>query len=665
MTCRPSFGSPSRARLSSRARLGSRARLAGAALTVLTVVAVQAVTAAPTAAQGPGYTATAPTKGALYRDGQTNRYLLGGAWLYRADAADVGVAHGFWHSGASTDGWSPVTVPNSFNAGDFSAASQNGSVGWYRRDFTLPSNAFATYVAGTDRHWIIRFESVIYRATVWLNGREIGTHAGGYLPFELTLSGLRPGVNRLIVRVDSRRGPADLPGGPGQGWWNFGGIQREVYLRPVQRADLAQLEVQPQLPCPSCAATVSVQALVHNLSNHAQLLQLHGRYGTYPLDFGEVTVPAHGTWTAAAQTRIAHPRLWAIGRPNLYHATFTLADGAGRSLAGYATDSGVRSITTGPDGRLRLNGRLLHLRGVNLHEQDIVEGAALDPAHVARLFGWVKSIGATIVRAHYPLNPEFEELADREGVLLWSEIPVNNVASRYLVQPAWRAHALDVLRTNILTNGNHPSVAIWSIGNELGTPPDGNQASWIGAATAYAHKLDPTRPVGIALADWPGVGCQAAYRPLDVLGINEYFGWFDSGGGLNDDRDSLSPFLDATRACYPTKALLVTEFGFEGNRHGPVEERGTYEFQANSAAFHLGVFASKPWLSGALWFALQDFANSPGWAGGDPVGDPPFVQKGAIDLYGNRKPLFPVLSSIYHQTVQIAPAAKDLRGARR
>ena len=109
----------------------------------------------------------------------------------------------------------------------------------------------------------------------------------------------------------------------------------------------------------------------------------------------------------------------------------------------------------------------------------------------------------------------------------------------------------------------------------------------------------------MAVSNWPGLGCQSAWDPLDVIGDNEYFGWFDAGGGGDDDRDALSPFLDSVRACYPNKAIMVTEFGFDGNRNGPVEERGTYAFQANSVAFHLGVFASKPWLSGAMYFALR------------------------------------------------------------
>jgi beta-glucuronidase len=165
----------------------------------------------------------------------------------------------------------------------------------------------------------------------------------------------------------------------------------------------------------------------------------------------------------------------------------------------------------------------------------------------------------------------------------------------------------------------------------------------------------------MAISDWPGVPCQAGYGPLDVLGFNDYFGWFDAGGGGTDDRDQLGPFLDGLRACYPTKALMVSEFGFEANRHGPLEERGTYEFQADSTAYHLGVFATKHWLSGAIYFALQDFAARPGWGGGDPWPQPPWVQKGLVDLNGNLKPAFSLVSSIYHATAQIAAQRRATR----
>ncbi len=474
------------------------------------------------------------------------------------------------------------------------------------------------------------------------------------------MTGVRPGVNRLIVRVDDRRTPADLPPGPSGGWWNFGGINREVYLRSAQRADLTSVQVRPLLPCPTCAATIAEQATVSNPTASPQTVSLQGSYGGHRLNFGARTISPHGTWIAGAHTRLSAPHLWAPGNPYLYTARLTLSDAQGRPLEGYFTYSGVRSITVAAGGQLELNGRIVHLRGVSLQEQNLTTGAALTPAQLDALVGWTHELGATIIRAHYPLDPQIEQLADQDGILLWSEIPVYQSASRYLRNRAWLSNAHAMLRDNILTNQNHPSVLLWSIGNELPTPPGDAEASYIAGAAALAHQLDPTRPVGMAISDWPGVACQQAYAPLDVIGFNDYFGWFDAGGGTTDDRDELGPFLDSLHACYPSKALFVSEFGFEANRNGPVEERGTYQFQANAAEYHLGVFASKPYLAGAVWFALQTFAARPGWTGGDPLGDPPWVQKGEIDQFGNPTPLFGLIQSIYRSTVQIGPTPAPL-----
>src|SRR5947209_2243785 len=137
-------------------------------LIAIALVAVLSLMSAGMArAQGPAYAATPPTRGALYTDGQTDRYLLGGSWLYRADPGGVGFAAQWWRPGPGTDGWSLASVPNAYNAGDFSSAGMTGYVGWYRRDFTLPARAFGRYVPAGARRWIIRFESVNYRATIW------------------------------------------------------------------------------------------------------------------------------------------------------------------------------------------------------------------------------------------------------------------------------------------------------------------------------------------------------------------------------------------------------------------------------------------------------------------------------------------------------------------
>ena len=629
---------------------------------VLLSLAILLTGAAIARAEGPSYVARTPTPGALYSDGQNGRYLLGGEWLYRPDLSDVGIAEGWWRDAASTNGWSPVAVPNAYNAGDFTSASNAGYTGWYRKDFKLPNSAFARYVPRADRRWIIRFESVNYRATVWLNGRKIGGHAGAELPFELDLPDVRKGVNRLIVRVNNRRSAMDIPPGYGGGAWNYGGILREVYVRTAQRADISQTQYRTLLPCPSCAAKIEVTVQVRNVTGAPQAVGLHGVYGNARLTFGRATISPYATWTTEAVAHIPHPNLWSPGHPALYRSTLTLTDSAGRKIGGYVELSGIRTITVTPDGRLELNGRLLNLRGVDVREQNLAQGGALDATQERQIVSSVKALGGTVMRSD-PLSPELEEAADRAGILIWSEIPVNRTVQRqYLGDPAWVAEAHSFLRQNILANENHPSVLLWSIGNELPTYATPAEASYIASSAALAKQLDPTRPVAMSITDWPGVPCQAAYAPLDVIGYNDYFGWFDFGDGGTADQQQLSPFLDSLRACYPHQALAITEFGFDANRAGPAEEYGTYQFQADAAEYHLQVFATKPWLSAAMYFLLQDTAFYPGYTGGNPEPDPPFNEKGLLDLDGNPKPAWAVVSSIFHATVQIANQAHGTRG---
>src|SRR5437763_9509826 len=154
--------------------------------------------AGPAAAPAqPAAAVSAPPERAVTYDGPTGRFLLDGDWLLRRDRGDRGVGR-HWFKGTSTKGWKGVTVPNAWNAGNFSPASMGGSVTWYRKDFRLPSTATA---ADT---WLVRFESTRYTATAWLNGKPIGQHTGAYLPFELRLQGAsRTKVNRLVVRVDN------------------------------------------------------------------------------------------------------------------------------------------------------------------------------------------------------------------------------------------------------------------------------------------------------------------------------------------------------------------------------------------------------------------------------------------------------------------------------
>jgi beta-glucuronidase len=197
-------------------------------------------------------------------------------------------------------------------------------------------------------------------------------------------------------------------------------------------------------------------------------------------------------------------------------------------------------------------------------------------------------------------------------------------------------------------------VLLWSIANELSARPGPVQGFYIRRARNLAKRLDPTRPVGIAVAGYPSVGCQGEYGPLDVIGVNEYFGWYPGPSGQIFDRTRLSAYLDSVRACYPNKAVFVSEFGAEANRDGPVEEKGTWLFQQDFVNFHLGVYATKPWLAGAIYWALNEFRVRPSWEGGNPRPQPPVHQKGLLTYDWVRKPAWTDAQRWFVQTPQLA-----------
>jgi beta-glucuronidase len=227
---------------------------------------------------------------------------------------------------------------------------------------------------------------------------------------------------------------------------------------------------------------------------------------------------------------------------------------------------------------------------------------------------------------------------------------VFRMASRLFAISEVRNKALRMLRTEIDRDQNHPSVIVWSIGNENASRPGTGLRKYIRKAERTVKDLDPTRLIGLATSGFPTVEKQPIYLELDVLGINDYFGWYNGPRGTIADRGLLSGYLNRLHSDYPNQALVITEFGAEANRSGPVTEKGTYEFQAEWLKYHLDVFASKPFISGALIWNLRDFRVKPGWAGGNPLPHPPVNEKGLIDDLGKRKPAYGVVKGVYLRT---------------
>ena len=595
----------------------------------------------------------------LIREGQTGRELLGGAWYFRQDDTFVGDSER-WYAQDGLEGWTQVSVPHSWNARD---TTQNlPTVGWYRREFTLPR-------AGRDvrRFWKVRFEGSNYRTKVWLNGKSIGGFTGLF-PFEADLDGLRRGRNTLVVKVSTLRSRSDLThwrpaaaNGYGTGgWWNHGGLLREVYVRPIDTVDIEDVQVVPRLARTRGPARVEVRALVRNLTRTERDVTMVLNAGGQRIRLRPQTVAGGATRDLGTTFTIARPRLWQPGRPALYRLSVAAAT-EGRRRATYRLSFGVKKLAT-RGGVMFLNGRRLNLRGASIHEDDLEEGGALSQGTRRLLIRRLRAMGGTVTRSHYPLHPAFLEAFDRLGILYWLQAPVYQLPNSYFDQATIRSAATRAVGLTVRNNLNHPSIFTWSVANE----PAGSRGErgvigpglnrYIRDAAAAARELDDTRFVAIDRQSRLGEPLTSpAYRDLDVLGVNEYFGWYPSITATPPRPAAtlaeLGPYLDELHRRNPRLPLMITEFGAEGARPGALTQKGSYEFQSKFVADHLAVHASKPYVNGSIHWALRDFRVTPKWQGGAPAtwATPPWHNKSPIEESDVRKPLYFELQRLFRR----------------
>jgi beta-glucuronidase len=574
----------------------------------------------PAAALGP--TSGGLAERVLYSDASNGMYLLDTGWTMRRDPMNAGLRQK-WQSAGATAGFKAVTVPNAFNARDLSKRSFAGSIAWYRVTFTTP------HAVGVLA-WRARFEGVNVDATAWLNGVHVGHHRGAYLPFEFDLDGLKAGTNELVVRVDSRGKAGDLPpANRERGWWNYGGIVREVYLRAVRTFDLSQLRVVAN---PADTVHAQVTAAVRNASARAAPLALSvtvdGPDGFhYAADQPQPQVGARQSAGVSFDVPIANAQLWTPKHPALYQLTIGLSGGQV-----VTTHFGVRQWGVSADGRLLLNGKPLALRGASFHEQTPTHGSALTPADRDRVVGELVRIRANFARQHYPPHPALLEAFDRDGIVFWEQIPVWRVREDQLRRASFRKTALSALRQAILRDRNHAAVVAWSVSNETLRGASG-EITYFHAARRLVTNLDPTRLLAADKSLRPLNDLPRSYRLVDAIGLNEYVGWY---GGRTSE---LPGNLAAAHRRFPGRVLVITEFGAEANRSGAASEKGTYAFQQRLIASHLGVFDRTGYLSGVLVWALRDFAARPGWTGGNPHPRPPILFKGLFKQSGAAKPV--------------------------
>jgi beta-glucuronidase len=602
----------------------------------------------------------------LVHEGQTNRQLLGGTWYFRQDDTFVGEDEK-WYDTDDLTGWSPVTVPHNWNATDTTENKPN--IGWYRKDFTLPPAPKKAKERARE-FWKVRFEGNNYRTKLWLNGKRIAFFTG-YFPFEALLKNLKKGRNTLVAEVSSLRSNSDLThwrpaafNGYGTGgWWNFGGILREVYVRKIDTVDLEDVHVLPRLRRVGGPAKVEVQATLRNFTKRDRDVSLVLRVDGQKLRFHPETVPKLGRRQLTYRFTIKKPRLWAPRAPELYGMSVgAVTDGKERST--YKLRFGVKKIDVRPGGVILLNGKRLNVRGASVMEDDIHEGGALSSRTRGLLINRLKNLGATITRSQYPMHPAFLEALDQAGILYWVDAPVYQIPNS-LWGRAWvRSLAKRAATLLVKNNLNHPSVLTWSLAVEPAAEESslGNYApgfvQYVRDASHAIREMDDTHLVGIDRQSRIGEPLTTpAHQYLDVLGVNDYFGWYRS---VIDNRPDLpasttadvSGFLDQIHQANPDLPLVITEYGAEASRSGPVEQKGTYEFQRKFVLDHLAIHSSKRFVNGSIHWALRDFRVHPTWQGGAPdeYTTPPWHNKSLIEENNHRKPAFLALARIFRRT---------------
>jgi beta-glucuronidase len=534
--------------------------------------------------------------------------------------------------------WTVVSVPSVFDARALPRL-YDGTVGTYVLRFRAPA-------AG---RWAIHFERVRRLARVYLNDRLIGTHSDPYSPFDVIARGLRPGrANVLRVVVDNRK-----PRGRREPFWNWGGIDRPVWLEPRGPVHLDRMFLEPVLD--RGAWQLQVGGALVNDTGVAQTATIAvsttSPAGTASSKSVAVPVAPHGRAPIRFPLPIeGTPELWSPAHPALYDTRITASVG-GVAAEADALRTGLRTIAV-QDGRLLLNGAPLLLRGAGISEDAPRHGDALTDADIDAYVAQLTALGANVTRAHYPLDERLLEKLDAAGILVWNEAPVVHADTK-LRTAAGRADALAVLRRSLLATRNHPSVVADAVANELSTSSSRRPGSraYLEAAVKIVRGLDPRRPVALDVLAYPGYPAQPIFRRFDVLGINAYFGWYP---GRRDRPlpgvDKLGAFLAQSHARYPGQALVLSEFGAEAFRHGSATEKGTYEFQARYLRQVLDATATQPFMQGAIYWTLRDFAIKPGWTGGPIPPSAPrntIFHKGLIARDGTPKPALGVAKDLF------------------
>lgn len=492
-------------------------------------------------------------------------------------------------------------------------------------DQSYQDNIFLAPKEESSRFFIY-FGAANYRADVWLNGQKLGNHQGGFTPFNFEITDkLKEGENFLVVKVNNSRDKDEIPALETD-WWNYGGLTRDVFLvelpstfiqdfyLQLKKGELATIEGWVKLNGP--------QRTGQKISLNLAELKIKKEFVTDDDGLAKFELAAR-------------PKLWSPENPKLYHVEI-------KSPSDEIIDRiGFRTIEV-KGKEIRLNGQPLFLRGICLHEEaPFGRGRAFAREDAEILLGWAKELGCNFVRlAHYPHNEYMIRVAEKTGLFVWEEIPVywgiNFNNSQTLEK------AKNQLREIISRDKNRANVILWSVANE--TPVNQSRLNFLGELIQEARRLDYVRLITAATQlryedESTVVISDPLGEFLDVIGVNEYIGWYD---GLPEK---------CTRVKWKTvynKPVIISEFGGDAlaGYHGDELTRWTEEFQANLYRQTLAMLASLDFVQGISPWILKDFRSPRRFLPG--IQDF-YNRKGLFSEMGQKKQAFFILQEYYRK----------------